>query len=222
MDVFAEYNKLKKKKDDAGGFTPLVLQDQMKLYRKKNVQTKQYNDKTKKFEWFDQRTGTFFDKAEAKKYIDAEYQASLKKYYLEKFGTETPNKDLKYLKEAVNLEKFKNRKNLSIDRSSSLLHGFRKLISRKVEGSDQKVFDAEHDQEIARRSQLLIKSKEGTSYARKDNAELEYKINDSVKNSEGQPVNLKDMSVLTPYAESARKQLEIDKKFNTSPGGVVY
>ena len=222
MDVLAEYNKLKKKKDDAGGFTPLVLQDQMKLYRKKNVQTKQYNDKTKKFEWFDQRTGTFFDKTEAKKYIDTEYQASLKKYYLEKFGTETPNKDLKYLKEAVNLEKFKNRKNLSIDRSSSLLHGFRKLISRKVEGSDQKVFDAEHDQEIAKRNQLLIKSKEGTSYARKDNAELEYKINDSVKNSEDQPVNLKDMSVLTPHTESARKQLEIDKKFNTSSSGVVY
>ena len=120
MDVLAEYNKLKQKKDEAGGFTPLVLQDQMKLYRKANVKTKQYNEKTKKFEWFDSRTGTFFDKAEAKKYIDTEYEASLKKYYLEKFGTETPNEDLKYLQEAVNLEKFKNRKNLSIDSNATL------------------------------------------------------------------------------------------------------
>lgn len=222
MDVLAEYNKLKQKKDEAGGFTPLVLQDQMKLYRKANVKTKQYNKETKKFEWFDSRTNTFFDKAEAKKYIDTEYQASLKKYYLEKFGTETPNEDLKYLKEAVNLEKFKNRKNLSIDRSSSWLHGIRHLGSRKVEGSDQKVFDAEHDQKIAKRNQLLINLKEGTSYAKKDNAELEYKINESVKNSEEQPVNLKDVSVLTPYTESARKQLEIDKKFNTSSSGVTY
>ena len=222
MDVLAEYNKLKQKKDEAGGFTPLVLQDQMKLYRKANVKTKQYNEKTKKFEWFDSRTGTFFDKAEAKKYIDTEYEASLKKYYLEKFGTETPNEDLKYLQEAVNLEKFKNRKNLSIDRSSSWLHGLRHLASRKVEGSDQKVFDAEHDQKINKRNQLLINLKEGTSYAKKDNAELEYKINESVKNKEEQPVNLKDVSVLTPYTESARKQLEIDKRFNTSPSGVTY
>ena len=222
MDVLAEYNKLKQKKDEAGGFKPLVLQDQMKLYRKANVTTKQYNKKTKKFDWFDQRTGTFFDKSEAKKYIDTEYQASLKKYYLEKFGTETPNKDLKYLKEAVDLEKFKNRKNLSIDRSSSLLHGFRGLISRKVEGSDQKVFDAEHDKEIDRRNQLLIKSKEGTSYERKDNAELEYKINQSVKNKEEQPINLKDVSATSSYVDMRRKQLEIDKQFNTTRDGVVY
>jgi len=222
MDVLAEYNKLKQKKDEAKGFKPLVLQDQMKLYRKANVTTKQYNKKTKKFDWFDQRTGTFFDKSEAQKYIDTEYQASLKKYYLEKFGTETPNKDLKYLKEAVNLEKFKNRKNLSIERSSSLLHGFRNLISRKVEGSDQKVFDAEHNKEIDRRNQLLIKSKEGTSYERKDNAELEYKINQSVKNKEEQPINLKDVSATSSYVDMRRKQLEIDKQFNTTRDGVVY
>jgi hypothetical protein len=222
MDVLAEYNKLKQKKDEAGGFKPLVLQDQMKLYRKANVTTKQYNKKTKKFDWFDQRTGTFFDKSEAKKYIDTEYQASLKKYYLEKFGTETPNKDLKYLKEAVDLEKFKNRKNLSIDRSSSLLHGFRGLISRKVEGSDQKVFDAEHNKEIDKRNQLLIKSKEGTSYEAKDNAQLEYKIDQSVKNQEAEPINLKDVSATSGYVDMRRKQLEIDKQFNTSRDGVVY
>ena len=222
MDVLAEYNKLKQKKDEAGGFKPLQIYDQMKLYRKANVTTKQYNKKTKKFEWFDSRTNTFFDKAEAQKYIDTEYQASLKKYYLEKFGTETPNEDLKYLKEAVNLEKFKNRKNLSIDRSSSWLHGLRYLGSRKVEGSDQKVFDAEHDQKIAKRNQLLINLKEGTSYAKKDNAELEYKINQSVKNKEDEPINLKDVSATSGYVDMRRKQLEIDKQFNTSSSGVVY
>ena len=222
MDVLAEYNKLKQKKDEAGGFKPLQIYDQMKLYRKANVKTKQYNKETKKFEWFDSRTNTFFDKAEAQKYIDTEYQASLKKYYLEKFGTETPNEDLKYLKEAVNLEKFKNRKNLSIDRSSSWLHGLRYLGSRKVEGSDQKVFDAEHDQKIAKRNQLLINLKEGTSYAKKDNAELEYKINQSVKNKEDEPINLKDVSATSGYVDMRRKQLEIDKQFNTSSSGVVY
>jgi len=222
MDVFAEYNKLKKKKSDAGGFKPLILEDPMKIYRKTYVQTKAYNEDTKKYEWFDQRTGTFFNKSETKEYLKSENDKFLKKYYLENFGTETPYKDLQYLKQATDLERYKNRKNLSIDRSSSLLHGFRHLLSRKVEGSDQKVFDAQHDKEIARRNQLLIKAKEGTSYQRQEDAQVELKINESVTNQENQPINIKDLSVVSPYVEQRREQLKIDEKFNTSPSGVVY
>ena len=67
----------------------------------------------------------------------------------------------------------------------------------------------------------LIK-KEGTSFIQQDDAQLEYKIDQAVTNQENQPINLKDLSVTTPYVESRRKQLEIDKRFNTSGSGVVY
>ena len=221
MDFQAEYQKLLQKKENAGGFKPLNLKSDIKLYTNEYVTTKQYNKKTKKFEWFDKRTNTFFDRTEAKKYVKSESETKLKKYYLENFGTETPFKDLAYLKEGANLEKYKNRKNLSIDRSSSLLHNFRNLISRKIEGSDQKVFDAKHDNEIKKREQFLIKSKEGTSYFKKDNAELEYKINQSVKNKEEQPINLKDVSANSRYVDMQKEQLRIDKKFNTYDG-VTY
>ena len=242
MDYKVEYAKLLKKVEDAGGgkfigkyqtnpgfqtketpwYIPKLQPDTIKLYRKKYVTTKQYNKKTKKFEWFDQRTEDFYDAKETKEHIFSENEKQLKKYYLETFGTETPQKDLKYLQQGINLQKYKNRKNLSIERSSSWLHGIRYLGSRKVEGSDQKVFDAEHNKEIDRRNQLLIKSKEGTSYERKDNAELEYKINQSVKNKEEQPINLKDVSATSSYVDMRRKQLEIDKQFNTTRDGVVY
>ena len=223
MDFQAEYNKLLLKKEELGGFNPFdPLVSDLKVYRKDYVTTKKYNEKTKKFEFFDTRTGDFFNKEEAEKFIDTRNKEFLEKYYLENFGTKTPEADLKYLKEALNLEKFKNRKNLSIDKSSSWLHSLRSFSSKKVEGSDQKVFDAEHEKEIEKREQKLLELKEGTSYITRDNAQLELGIQNAIKNQEDQPVNLKDLSVISPYVETRRKQLEIDKHFNTSPGGVTY
>ena len=59
-------------------------------------------------------------------------------------------------------------------------------------------------------------------YEKKENAELEYKINQAVTNKESEPINLKDVSVTSGYVDMRRKQLEIDKRFNTSGSGVVY
>ena len=84
------------------------------------------------------------------------------------------------------------------------------------------MFDAEHEKEIEKKEQKLLELKEGTSYITRDNAQLELGIQNAVKNQEEQPVNLKDLSVISPYVETRRKQLEIDKQFNTSSGGVTY
>ena len=61
----------------------------------------------------------------------------------------------------------------------------------------------------------------GFDFVFKDNAELEYKINQSVKNQEEQPINIKDVNATSGYVDMRRKQLEIDKQFNTADG-VVY
>ena len=70
--------------------------------------------------------------------------------------------------------------------------------------------------------QRLAEAKKGTSYEKKENAELEYKINQAVTNKEEDPINLKDVSATSGYVDMRRKQLEIDKQFNTSGSGVVY
>ena len=188
MDYKVEYDKLLKKVVDAGGgrlfntyktnpgfqtketpwWVPKLQPDTIKLYRKRHVQTKKYNDKTKKYEFWDERTGDFYDAKETKKHIFSENEKQLKKYYLDTFGTETPQEDLKYLQQGINLQKYKNRKNLSIDRSSSWIHGIRHLGSRKITGSDQKVLDAQHDKEIAKREEKLDKLRINTSYGKKD------------------------------------------------------
>ena len=60
------------------------------------------------------------------------------------------------------------------------------------------------------------------SFFKKDNAQLEYKINQSVKNKEDQPINLKDVNATSGYVDMKKEQLKIDKQFNTSESGVVY
>ena len=75
---------------------------------------------------------------------------------------------------------------------------------------------------LKKKEQLLINQKEGTSFIQKDNAQLEYKINQAVTNKEEEPINLKDVSATSGYVDMRRKQLEIDKQFNTSGSGVTY
>ena len=180
MDYKAEYDKLLKKLVDAGGgyafgtykFTPNTIpKDRIKIYKNQYVKTKQYNEKTQKYEDFDSRTGTFYNEKEALSHIKVTGDKDIKKYYLDTFGTETPEQDIKYLEQGMNLQKYENRKNLSIDRSSSWWHGIRHLGSKKIEGSDQKVFDAEHDQRIAEREKKLAKLRINTSYGKKDKEE---------------------------------------------------
>ena len=134
---------------------------------------------------------------------------------MEVFGTKTPEKDLQYLKAARDLERTKNRKGL-------LIYNIRDLGSKKITGTNESVFSQEFNQEIQKKTNELLIKKEGTSFIQKDDAQLEYKINQAVTNQENQPINIKDLSVNTPYVETRRKQLEIDKRFNTSGSGVVY
>ena len=221
MDFEKEYQKLLEKKIKAGGFNPGYFEGEgfktynLGGYKQEFADTKKYNPETKKFELFDTRTDKFFDKESANEFIADQNKQANEAYFLEVFGTKTPEADLKYLKQAVDLQRLKNREGL-------LIYNMRDFFSKKVTGSEDSVFDKEFANDIAKREQLLIESKENTSYIQKDNAQLEYKIDQAVKNQEEQPINIKDLSVITPYVETRRKQLEIDKQFNTSGSGVTY
>tara|TARA_R100000329_G_scaffold139347_1_gene121220 strand:- start:384 stop:1049 length:666 start_codon:yes stop_codon:yes gene_type:complete len=221
MNYEAEYQKLLDKKIEAGGFNPGYFEgDGFKTYtegsyKQEFANTKKYNPKTKKFELFDTRTDKFYDVKEAGTFIKNQNKQANEGYFLEVFGTKTPEKDLQYLKAARDLERLKNRKGL-------LIYNIRDLASKKITGSKDSVFSKEFDQKIKKKTNELLIKKEDTSFIQKDNAQLEYKIDQSVKNQEEQPVNLKDLSVISPYVETRRKQLEIDKRFNTSGSGVTY
>ena len=84
------------------------------------------------------------------------------------------------------------------------------------------VFSEANQKRINTLNNEIAEAKKGTSYEKKENAELEYKINQAVTNKEEEPINLKDVSATSGYVDMRRKQLEIDKRFNTSGSGVVY
>ena len=221
MNYEQEYQKLLNKKIEAGGFKAGYFEGKgfktynVGSYKQEFANTKKYNPETKKFELFDTRTNKYYDVKEAGAFIKDQNKQADQAYFFEVFGTKTPEKDLQYLKNAVDLQRLKNRQGL-------LIYNVRDYFSKKVTNSEDSVYDKEFENKIKKKEQLLINQKEGTSFVQKDNAQLEYKIDQSVKNKEEQPVNLKDLSVITPYVETRRKQLEIDKRFNTSGSGVVY
>ena len=68
-------------------------------YKKSYANTRKYNTKTKKYELFDTRTGTFFDRDNAFEYIESKNQEAAKAHYQKLYGTETPEKDIKYLQQ---------------------------------------------------------------------------------------------------------------------------
>ena len=221
MNYEEEYQKLLLKKIKAGGFNAGYFEGEgfktytEGSYKQEFANTKKYNPETKKFELFDTRTNKYYDVKEAGAFIKDQNKQADQAYFFEVFGTKRPEKDLQYLKNAVDLQRLKNRQGL-------LIYNIRDLASKKITGSKDSVYSKEFANTIQKKEQLLINQKEGTSFVQKDNAQLEYKIDQSVKNKEEQPVNLKDLSVITPYVETRRKQLEIDKRFNTSGSGVVY
>tara|TARA_R100001129_G_C5228909_1_gene221929 strand:- start:77 stop:742 length:666 start_codon:yes stop_codon:yes gene_type:complete len=221
MNYEQEYQKLLNKKIEAGGFNAGYFEGEgfktytEDSYKQEFADTKKYNPETKKFELFDTRTDKFYDVKEAGTFIKEQNKQADQAYFFEVFGTKTPEADLQYLKAARDLERTKNRKGL-------LIYNIRDLASKKITGSGDSVYSKEFANKIKKKEQLLINQKEGTSFIEKDNAQLEYKIDQSVKNQEEQPVNLKDLSVISPYVETRRKQLEIDKQFNTSGSGVTY
>jgi len=221
MNYEEEYQKLLNKKIEAGGFRAGYFEGEgfktytEDSYKNEFADTKKYNPETKTYQRFDTRTDKFYNVKEAGVFIKDQNKQADEGYFLEVFGTKTPEKDLQYLKNARDLERLKNRQGL-------LIYNIRNLASKKITGSKDSVYSKEFANKIKKKEQLLINQKEGTSFIQKDNAQLQYKIDQSVKNQEEQPVNLKDLSVITPYVETRRKQLEIDKRFNTSGSGVVY
>ena len=221
MNYEEEYQKLLNKKIEAGGFRAGYFEGKgfktytEDSYKNEFADTKKYNPETKTYQRFDTRTDKFYNVKEAGVFIKDQNKQADEGYFLEVFGTKTPEKDLQYLKNARDLERLKNRKGL-------LIYNIRDLASKKITGSKDSVFSKEFDQKIKKKTNELLIKKEDTSFIQKDNAQLEYKIDQSVKNQVEQPVNLKDLSVISPYVETRRKQLEIDKRFNTSGSGVVY
>ena len=221
MNYEEEYQKLLLKKIKAGGFNAGYFEGEgfktynVGSYKQEFANTKKYNPETKKFELFDTRTDKFYDVKEAGTFIKDQNKQADQAYFFEVFGTKTPEKDLQYLKSARDLERLKNRKGL-------LIYNIRDLASKKITGSGDSVYSKEFANTIQKKEQLLINQKEGTSFVQKDNAQLEYKINQAVTNKEEEPINLKDVSATSGYVDMRRKQLEIDKQFNTSGSGVTY
>ena len=221
MNYEEEYQKLLDKKIKAGGFNAGYFEGEgfktytEGSYKQEFANTKKYNPETKKFELFDTRTNKYYDVKEAGAFIKDQNKQADQAYFFEVFGTKTPEKDLQYLKNAVDLQRLKNRQGL-------LIYNIRDLASKKITGSEDSVYSKEFANKIKKKEQLLINQKEGTSFIQKDNAQLEYKINQAVTNKEEEPINLKDVSATSGYVDMRRKQLEIDKQFNTSGSGVTY
>jgi len=167
-----------------------------------------------KFKWFDSRTGKVFDVKSAKEYIAEKNDIAAKAYYQKVYGTETPVKDMNYLNKLIrNTNRLNQTVNpLKITRDMTPIEG--------EEGAT--VFSEANQKRINTLNNEIAQAKIGTSYEKKENAELEYKINQAVTNKEEEPINLKDVSATSGYVDMRRKQLEIDKRFNTSGSGVVY
>ena len=92
-----------------------------------------------------------------------------------------------------------------------------------IEGKEgATVFSEANQKRINTLNNEIVEAKKGTSFIQKDNAQLEYKINQAVTNKEEEPINLKDVSATSGYVDMRRKQLEIDKQYNTSGSGVTY
>ena len=198
MNYEEEYQKLLLKKIKAGGFNAGYFEGEgfktytEGSYKQEFANTKKYNPETKKFELFDTRTNKYYDVKEAGTFIKNQNKQADEAYFFEVFGTKTPEKDLQYLKNARDLQRLRNRQGL-------LIYNIRDLASKKITGSGDSVYSKEFANKIKKKEQLLINQKEGTSFVQKDNAQLEYKIDQSCKNQEEQTVNLKDLSVITPY-----------------------
>ena len=167
-----------------------------------------------KFKWFDSRTGKLFDVKAAKEYIAEKNDTAGKAYYQKVYGTETPVADMNYLNKLIrNTNRLNQTVNpLKITRDMTPIEG--------KEGAT--VFSEANQKRINTLNNEITEAKKGTSYEKKENAELEYKINQAVTNKEEEPINLKDVGATSGYVDMRRKQLEIDKQFNTSGSGVVY
>ena len=167
-----------------------------------------------KFKWFDSRTNKLFDVKAAKEYIAEKNDTAAKAYYQKVYGTETPVADMNYLNKLI---RNTNRLNQTVN-PLKITRDMTPIVGKEGET----VFSEANQKRINTLNNEIAEAKKGTSYEKKENAELEYKINQAVTNKEEEPINLKDISATSGYIDMRRKQLEIDKQFNTSGSGVVY
>ena len=131
---------------------------QKRRYKLDYVNTVKFNPKSGQFEPYDKRTKSFYNEAEANKYIADNVRKSRKKYFLKGVGTETPQKDLKYLYAKNKLENLKNSKNTSVWK-------IRNSLSNKIEGGGT-VYEQEWLQDIKNAEAKLLKLRAGTKYER--------------------------------------------------------
>ena len=167
MNYEQEYQKLLQKKIEAGGFRAGYFEGEgfktytEGSYKQEFANTKKYNPETKTFQLFDTRTDKFFNEDSADEFITNQNKQADEAYFLENFGTKTPQADLNYLKAARDLERTKNRKGL-------LIYNIRDLRSKKVTGTNKSVFSQEFDQKIQKKTQELLIKKEGTTILQND------------------------------------------------------
>ena len=209
---------IKGRDTNAKDFRLFALND----YKKSYANTRKYDPKTKKYKLFDTRTGTFFDRDNAFEYINSKNQEAAKAHYQKIYGTETPEKDIKYLQKLIKLDE----KGIFEQGDYKDIQSYKNVFNRAnlqiIEGEGITVGDKKKQEAYNKKVENLNKLKIGTSFEKAENAQLEYKINQSVTNQENQPINIKDLSVTSSYVDMHRDQLKIDKEFNTSPSGVVY
>ena len=132
---------------------------QMRRYRLDYVKTVKFNPKSSEFEPYDKRTGTFYNKETARKFISDNVKKNRKTKFLKELGTETPREDLSYLYAKQKLDYLKNAKNTSFWK-------IRNSFSTKIEGTNSTVYEQEWLQEIKEREAELLKLRAGTKYER--------------------------------------------------------
>lgn len=208
--------KLFIKPTEAKDFRLLRLND----YKSTYANTRKYNKETKKYDLFDTRTNKVFSKKDAYDYINLKNSEAAKFHYKTIYGTETPQKDIEYLQQFFKVEKESKKDFLTINKAFAEKYG-----SKTLEGEGITVADKKEQLRIIKLNEALQDKKKGTSFEKTENAQLEYKINQAVKNKDDQPLNLKDVRGVTiensTLPSHVKEQLMIDKKFNTYDG-VTY
>ena len=150
------------------GYHPVLVADRehndamlLKKYQRRFVTT-EYKDN--KVVQIDSRTGKEYNQNEVIKYIN-----------LNKYGTETPDKDYAYLKRQLELNNLEERINKSEEHGPL---GIRKFLSRKT-GSGSTVVEGQHQTHLDNRRAHLKKErdklailKKGTSFGKLTAAEI--------------------------------------------------
>jgi hypothetical protein len=131
---------------------------QKRIYKRDYVNTVKFNPKSGEFEPYDQRTKTYYNDKDANKFISNNVKQKRKAFFLEGAGTETPEKDLKYLRA-------KNKLNYLKNENQSSVWKIRNSFSNKIEGGGT-VYEQEWLKSIKDAEADLLKLRAGTKYER--------------------------------------------------------